>query len=81
MLVHNGVDPGATMADNMLFYGDDLDVLRRHIKNESVDLIDLDPHFNSSRDFNAFFAEQDGTRAAQIKVSSSMITRTDARGF
>ena len=31
------------MADNKLYYGDNLDVLRRHIADESVDLIYLDP--------------------------------------
>jgi 16S rRNA G966 N2-methylase RsmD len=32
---------------NILYYGDNLDVLRRHIKDETVDLIYLDPPFNS----------------------------------
>jgi site-specific DNA-methyltransferase (adenine-specific) len=55
--------------DNTLYYGDNLDVLRRYIKDESVDLIYLDPPFNSSQDYNVLFAEQDGTRAAaQIKA-------------
>ena len=57
------------MADNLLYYGDNLEVLRRYVKDESVDLIYLDPPFNSNADYNAFFAEQDGTRAAaQIKA-------------
>src|SRR6476646_195614 len=57
------------MADNLLFYGDNLDVLRQHVKDESVDLISLDPPFNSNADYNVLFAEQDGTRAAaQIKA-------------
>ena len=38
---------------NTLFYGDNLDVLREHIKDESVDLVYLDPPFNSKRDYNA----------------------------
>ena len=54
---------------NQLFYGDNLDVLRRHIAAESVDLIYLDPPFNSNRDYNVLFDEQDGTKAAaQIKA-------------
>lgn len=54
---------------SMLYYGDNLDVLRRHVADESVDLVYLDPPFNSSRNFNVLFAEQDGSRAAaQIKV-------------
>ena len=57
------------MADNRLFYGDNLDVLRQHVKDESVDLVYLDPPFNSNADYNVLFAEQDGTRAAaQIKA-------------
>jgi DNA modification methylase len=56
-------------SDRMLFYGDNLDVLRLHVADDSVDLIYLDPPFNSQQDYNAFFAEQDGTReAAQIKA-------------
>jgi DNA modification methylase len=47
-----------------LYYGDNLDVLARHIKDESVDLIYLDPPFNSNQDYNVLFAEQDGSRAA-----------------
>ncbi len=55
--------------DNLLFYGDNLDVLRRHIQDESVDLVYLDPPFNSAQNYNVLFADQDGTRAtAQIRV-------------
>ncbi len=54
---------------NLLFYGDNLDVLRRHIADESVDLVYLDPPFNSDQDYNVLFAEQDGSRAAaQIRA-------------
>ncbi len=54
---------------NQLFYGDNLDVLRRYVKDDSIDLIYLDPPFNSNQDFNALFTEQDGSRAAaQIKA-------------
>ena len=56
------------MAENKLFYGDNLDVLRRYLRDESVDLIYLDPPFNSRQDYNVLFAEKDGTR------SSSQIT-------
>src|SRR5437588_11110025 len=57
------------MANTLLFYGDNLDVLRQHIKDESVDLVYLDPPFNSNADYNVLFAEQDGSRAAaQIKA-------------
>ena len=57
------------MAGNLLYYGDNLDVLRRHVKDESADLIYLDPPFNSNASYNVLFSEQDGTRAAaQIKA-------------
>lgn len=37
---------------NKLFYGDNLDVLRRYIKDESIDLCYIDPPFNSKRNYN-----------------------------
>lgn len=49
---------------NQLFYGDNLEVLRRHIPGASVDLIYLDPPFNSRQDYNVLFAEKDGNRSA-----------------
>jgi 16S rRNA G966 N2-methylase RsmD len=53
---------------NQLYYGDNLEVLRQHIKDESIDLVYLDPPFKSNQDYNVLFAEQDGTRsAAQMK--------------
>jgi DNA modification methylase len=55
--------------DGALYYGDNLDVLRRYVEDESVDLVYLDPPFNSSKDYNVLFLEQDGTRsAAQVKA-------------
>ena len=58
-----------TMDTNVLYYGDNLDVLKRHVKDESVDLVYLEPPFNSNATYNILFAEQDGTRAAaQIKA-------------
>jgi DNA modification methylase len=36
---------------NILYYGDILEVLRRHVKDESVDLCYIDPPFNSNRDY------------------------------
>lgn len=57
------------MAENVLYYGDNLDVLRRHVADESVDLIYLDPPFNSQATYNVLFAERNGTQAAaQIKA-------------
>jgi len=59
----------AELAKGALYYGDNLDVLRRYIRDESVDLVYLDPPFNSNQDYNVLFAVQDGSRsAAQIKA-------------
>jgi len=56
---------------NVLYYGDNLDVLRQHIKDESVDLIYLDPPFNSNASYNVLFSNQAGVQsAAQIKAFS-----------
>ena len=52
------------MQKNCLYCGDNLTVLREHIKDESVDLIYLDPPFNSRQDYNVLFAEKDGTRSS-----------------
>jgi len=55
--------------DNILYYGDNLDILKRHIADESVDLVYLDPPFNSNANYNVLFAEKDGTQAAsQIRA-------------
>lgn len=52
------------MGSNTLCYGDNLQVLREHIADESVDLIYLDPPFNSNQDYNVLFREHHGERAA-----------------
>ncbi len=57
------------MADekNRLYYGDNLAVLREYVADGSVDLVYLDPPFNSRQGYNVLFAEKDGNRsAAQI---------------
>jgi site-specific DNA-methyltransferase (adenine-specific) len=51
-------------AKNKLYYGDNLAVLRDYIPSASVDLIYLDPPFNSRQDYNVLFAEKDGSRSA-----------------
>jgi 16S rRNA G966 N2-methylase RsmD len=57
------------MADNQLYYGDNLEILRRYVKDETIDLVYLDPPFKSNQDYNVLFAEQGGARsAAQIKA-------------
>jgi site-specific DNA-methyltransferase (adenine-specific) len=52
---------------NRLYYGDNLQILRDHIKDETVDLIYLDPPFNSSANYNVIFKEHGGEHSsAQI---------------
>ena len=52
---------------NRLFFGDNLPILREHFADESVDLIYLDPPFNSNADYNVLFRERSGEQsAAQI---------------
>lgn len=52
---------------NKLYFGDNLDILREYIQTESVDLIYLDPPFNSQATYNILFAEKSGEEsAAQI---------------
>ncbi len=48
---------------NALYFGDNLDVLRRHIADESVDLIYLDPPFNSDATYNVLFKTVHGVRS------------------
>ena len=54
---------------NHLYYGDNLSVLRESIATESVDLIYLDPPFNSNASYNVLFKAPDGaSSAAQIEA-------------
>ena len=54
---------------NKLYFGDNLDILREHIKDESVDLIYLDPPFNSNANYNVLFKTPKGHEsAAQIEA-------------
>jgi DNA modification methylase len=54
---------------NTLYYGDNLQVLRQHIDDESVDLVYLDPPFNSNASYNVLFREKSGEESpAQIKA-------------
>jgi DNA modification methylase len=64
-LICGGEDRGAaTVADNHLYYGDNLDILRRYIPTDSVDLIYLDPPFNSQQAYNAFYEEKPGVASS-----------------
>ena len=49
---------------NQLYYGDNFDVLQRYVREESVDLVYLDPPINSRQDYNVLFAEKDGSKSS-----------------
>jgi site-specific DNA-methyltransferase (adenine-specific) len=54
---------------NTLYYGDNLHVLREHVKDEGVDLIYLDPPFNSNANYNILFKSPEGQDSdAQIEA-------------
>ena len=51
------------MDTNVLYYGDNLDILRRYIPDESVELVYLDPPFNSNRAYNVIFKDESGQKS------------------
>jgi site-specific DNA-methyltransferase (adenine-specific) len=58
-------------ARNTLFYGDNLDILRNHdhFPNECVDLIYLDPPFNSNRSYSVLFKDESG-RDSEAQITA-----------
>jgi DNA modification methylase len=61
---------------NKLFYGDNLDVLRDRIAPESIDLVYLDPPFNSNRSYNVLFADRHGAARSQAQIQAFTDTWT-----
>ncbi len=53
---------------NKLYYGDNLEVLRNHIANESIDLCYIDPPFNSNRDYNQIYTVNSKVDKAQAQA-------------
>jgi len=69
-----------TSESNVLYYGDNLDVLRRHVHTDSVDLVYLDPPFNSNANYNILFEEHGEKAAAQVQAFTDTWTwDSDAR--
>jgi site-specific DNA-methyltransferase (adenine-specific) len=59
----------AELKTNVLYFGDNLEILRKYIPDNSVDLVYLDPPFNSKKDYNILFKENGGVESeAQIKA-------------
>lgn len=54
---------------NLLFFGDNLEILRNkeNFPDASVDLVYLDPPFNSNQDYNVLFAEKSGTQSRGLQ--------------
>lgn len=48
------------ITENTLFNGDNLDILREYVPDESIDLIYHDPPFNSKRTYNVLFRDESG---------------------
>jgi 16S rRNA G966 N2-methylase RsmD len=64
------------MAKNVLYYGDNLAVLRESIKDESIDLVYLDPPFNSQASYNVLFKAVTGEQShAQIATDGATRVR------
>lgn len=55
---------------NHLYYGDNLEVLREHIKDESIDLIYLDPPFNSNATYNVLFRSPTTGDQSQAQIEA-----------
>jgi site-specific DNA-methyltransferase (adenine-specific) len=53
---------------NVLYYGDNLDILRRYIPDESVDLVYLDPPFNSNRRLQRHLQGRVGVRNTDAQL-------------
>jgi len=51
------------ISQNTLYYGDNLPILREYVSDESIDLIYLDPPFNSSRSYNVLFKDEGGAES------------------
>jgi len=66
------------METNILYYGDNLKILRRDISDNSIDLIYLDPPFNSKATYNVLFKEPTGEPSkAQVTAFEDTWLRSD----
>jgi hypothetical protein len=69
-------EPMTDLATNVLYYGDNLDILRRHLPDAAVDLVSLDPPFNSNRDYNVIFRDESGNA-----TDAQLLAFEDYRGL
>ena len=61
--------PPKPITRNTLFYGDNLPILMEYIPSESIDLVYLDPPFNSNRSYNVLFKDESGI-ASEAQVTA-----------
>ena len=67
---NGGNDVMTESSKNLLYYGDNLDILRRYVKDETVDLVYLDPPFNSNANYNVLFRKKTEARPqARFRLS------------
>ncbi len=55
---------------NTLYYGDNLHILREYIPDASVDLVYLDPRFNSNRSYNVLFKEAGSASSSPAQIEA-----------
>lgn len=55
---------------NTLFYGDNLQILREYIPDESIDLVYLDPPFNSKRTYNVLFRDEKSGQESEAQIAA-----------
>lgn len=67
------------LTHNTLFYGDNLPILREYIANESVDLVYLDPPFNSKRTYNQTFKQAQRVKEEGPQQGELFAGMTDER--
>jgi DNA modification methylase len=65
---------------NKLYYGDNLIIMREFIPDECVDLIYLDPPFNSKATYNVLFHEKDGSKGSETRDLMRIRTGADLPG-
>jgi len=59
--------------ENTLYYDDNLDILKRHISDESVDLVYLGPPFKNNQNYNVLFKEKNGRKRLARSAPSRIL--------
>ena len=67
------------MADNKLYYGDNLDILRKYVPDGSIDLVYLDPPFKSNADYKSRLRPPVPTDRTSTRTATRAGAYTSAR--